>query len=113
MNEQDFESNLGMSRRSLIKRTAVVGAGVAWATPVVQSLARPAFAQDGTPACILQIIIGQPGGPCFVFAEGSAPPACCECVEGGGIGGCLEECSGADIHLVIPPRQLPDDECPD
>lgn len=108
MNEQDFESNLGMSRRSLIKRTAVVGAGVAWATPVVQSLARPAFAQEGTPQCILQVIIGPPGGPCFLFAEGTAPPACCECVESGG--SCIAECAGAELELVLPPTPI---ACPE
>jgi hypothetical protein len=108
MDDQDFENNLGISRRTLMKRTAVVGAGVAWATPVVQSLAGPAFAQNGTPACILQIIVGTPPD-CFVLFEGAAPPECCECVEGGGIGGCVAECAGADIQPVVPPRPVP---CP-
>jgi hypothetical protein len=35
---------LGISRRSLLKRGAVVG-GTVWAVPVVQSLSAPAFAQ--------------------------------------------------------------------
>jgi hypothetical protein len=42
----DLESG-GLSRRTLMKRGAVVGGAVVWATPVVQSLTTPAFA--GTP----------------------------------------------------------------
>ena len=38
-----------LSRRSVIKRAAVVGAATAWATPTIQSIASPAFAA-GTPA---------------------------------------------------------------
>ena len=38
-----------LSRRSVIKRAAVVGAATAWATPTVQSIASPAFA-TGSPA---------------------------------------------------------------
>ena len=39
----------GMSRRTLIKRSAVVGGTVLWAAPVVQSFTSPAFGQVGTP----------------------------------------------------------------
>jgi hypothetical protein len=38
----------GVSRRDLMKRGAIVGGTLVWATPVVQSLTTPAFA--GTPA---------------------------------------------------------------
>ena len=38
-----------LSRRSVIKRAAVVGAATAWATPTIQSIASPAFAA-GSPA---------------------------------------------------------------
>lgn len=40
----------GLDRRTLLKRSAVVGGAAVWATPVVQSLARPAFAA-GSPVC--------------------------------------------------------------
>lgn len=39
---------LGISRRTLMRRGAVVGT-LMWTAPVVQSLARPAFAAEGTP----------------------------------------------------------------
>ena len=34
----------GMDRRTVLKRSAVVGGALVWATPVVQSIASPAFA---------------------------------------------------------------------
>jgi hypothetical protein len=42
-----IEGGGGLSRRDLMKRGAVVGGTVVWATPVLQTLATPAFA--GTP----------------------------------------------------------------
>ncbi|MGH9247601.1 MAG: hypothetical protein ACRD29_25490 [Acidimicrobiales bacterium] len=41
--------NLGISRRQLIKRGALVGGAVIWVTPVVQSFTSPAFAAQGSP----------------------------------------------------------------
>lgn len=43
------EARGGISRRDLIRRGAVVG-GVVWAAPVVQSLAAPASAAEGSPS---------------------------------------------------------------
>ena len=40
-----FGSRAGISRRELIRRGAVVGGTLVWATPVIQSLATPAGAQ--------------------------------------------------------------------
>lgn len=46
----DVDPALGISRRDLMKRGAVVGGGLVWATPVVQTASRRAMAQaDGTP----------------------------------------------------------------
>lgn len=45
--EDTTASNIGISRRSLLKRSAVVG-GTVWAVPVIQSLSAPAFAQAVT-----------------------------------------------------------------
>lgn len=39
----------GVSRREVMKRGAVLGGAMMWATPVVQTMARPAFAAEGTP----------------------------------------------------------------
>ena len=43
----------GIPRRTLIKRGAIVGGTLVWATPVIQSLSSPAHAQvgPGSPLC--------------------------------------------------------------
>lgn len=43
------ESQLGISRRTLLRRGAVVGAGVAWAAPTVTRMAPPAFGAVASP----------------------------------------------------------------
>lgn len=59
--EEGQDTKLGVSRRDVMKRGAMVGGAVLWATPVVQSLNTPAFAQTvyGCPcnarACALRI----------------------------------------------------------
>lgn len=66
----DLNPTLGISRRDLLKRGAVVGA-LAWATPVVTNFASPAFA-SGTPvdediiSCVLLQVTC--GANCF-FAK--------------------------------------------
>ena len=48
----DIESNLGISRRTLIKRGALVGGTLIWAAPAVQTLSRAgASTTVGSPAC--------------------------------------------------------------
>lgn len=37
------------TRRTLLQRGAVVGAATLWTTPVIQSITRPAFAQESPP----------------------------------------------------------------
>ncbi len=46
----DLRNDLGLSRRDLLRRGAIVGGTLLWATPAVQSITRPAFAgeQNGT-----------------------------------------------------------------
>lgn len=51
MDDQPFEANLGLSRRTLLRRSAVVGGTLVWAAPAVQTLAKPAFAATGSAAC--------------------------------------------------------------
>lgn len=66
----DLNPTLGISRRDLLKRGAVVGA-LTWATPVVSSFTRPAFAA-GTPqdadviSCVMLRVLC--GTECF-FAK--------------------------------------------
>lgn len=88
MTDQEREQ-AGISRRSLIKRSAIVGGAAVWATPVVQSFTSPAGAQglptSGSPQC----------EPCFVFSitvggttysakttfpDPAAQEAVCECI---------------------------------
>ncbi|MGH2571949.1 MAG: hypothetical protein ACRDGU_00395 [Actinomycetota bacterium] len=45
----ELRGSPGMTRRDLLRRGAIVGGGLLWATPTVQSIAKPAYAQ--TPAC--------------------------------------------------------------
>jgi hypothetical protein len=46
--DKDVHS-LGMTRRDLLRRGAIVGGGLLWATPTIQSFATPAYAQY--PSC--------------------------------------------------------------
>lgn len=50
-NEHDpVDTNLGISRRTVLRRGAVVGGSLVWAAPAVQSISRTALAQtNGTP----------------------------------------------------------------
>lgn len=57
----DLESDLGVSRRDLLRRGAVVGGTLLWAAPVVQSITQPAFANE---------------------QNGSVRYACCWCTRG-------------------------------
>ncbi len=43
------DSSAGITRRTLIKRGAVVGGTLVWAAPVIDSFTSPAFGQAGTP----------------------------------------------------------------
>jgi hypothetical protein len=66
MPEQDegnLKSNLGISRRDLLKRGAVVGGTVLWATPAIQTLGSKAFAQGGVPGT------KDAHGCCFCFSS--------------------------------------------
>ena len=53
---QDQVPEGGLDRRALLRRGAILGGAIVWTTPVVQSLATPAFA--GTPkphACMCKV----------------------------------------------------------
>lgn len=48
--QEPVDTNLGISRRTVLRRGAVVGGSLMWAAPAVQSISRSAFALDpGTP----------------------------------------------------------------
>jgi len=48
MTERETPQQGGLSRRDMLKRSAVVGGALVWTTPAVQSLAGPAFASEAT-----------------------------------------------------------------
>ena len=45
----NLNSELGMSRRDLLRRGAIVGGTLIWAAPAIQSFGTKAWAQDGGP----------------------------------------------------------------
>lgn len=52
MAEDWVHRNLGVTRRELIKRGAIVGGTVVWVAPVIQSLSSPAYAAGSTTATL-------------------------------------------------------------
>jgi hypothetical protein len=58
-----WSSNLGLSRRRFVKRAALVGGTLVWATPVVQSIGSPAMAAGTKPNDIsyLALLISRAG----------------------------------------------------
>lgn len=49
MDAENFEQGSGLSRRSLLRGSVVMGGTLVWTAPVVQSLTRPAFATGSPP----------------------------------------------------------------
>jgi hypothetical protein len=45
----DLQAELGVSRRDLLRRGAVVGGALLWVAPAIQSLTPPAYAQTVSP----------------------------------------------------------------
>lgn len=51
------QTQTGVTRRDLLKRGAALGGAIVWMTPVVQTVGMaPAFAQDCSPLCCLEIV---------------------------------------------------------
>ena len=46
----DLNSELGMSRRDLLRRSAIVGGTLLWVAPAIESIAPKAFAQTLAPS---------------------------------------------------------------
>lgn len=82
------EQTGGITRRQALKKGALLGGALAWATPVVQVIGmQPALAQPVSPTCTFCI-----DSTCFTL-----PPDLCDCVvdcidEGGDFLTCLERC---------------------
>ena len=99
MDHTDLENNLGITRRTLIRRGAIVGGTLMWAAPAVQTFAKPALAQ-GSANCLL--LAKTSNGGCFVVGECSASTACCDCVDQhpGAPPGSCPACDTADCRPV-------------
>lgn len=80
MSDVNDPGGLGISRRSLIKRGAIVGGTVLWAAPVVQSFTSPAGAVEGSPACscVLIVTIGPNQYSCTLEPNSCACFCCCQ-----------------------------------
>jgi hypothetical protein len=95
------DESAGPSRRDMLRRTAMVGAGVVWTTPVVQSLSGPALATGGSPPG---------GGDCFGCLTGGG-----QLIVGGTVNGgqadvsfglspicCGENQPGTELEVNVP-----------
>lgn len=84
--EQSTDVPTGFDRRTLLKRGAVVGGTAIWATPVIQSLARPAFAA-GSPVCVhtyrFKYDVNDGGGGEFDNGEPAGGSAAALCLPDG------------------------------
>jgi hypothetical protein len=95
---EDFESNLGMSRRTLLKRGAVVGGTLVWAAPAVQTLASSAMAAStscNASTCANVIVCNSKGQNCMTVGHLTCAPTNpddeqCLCVCAGQPGSCPE-----------------------
>jgi hypothetical protein len=47
--DEGLKREFGVTRRDLLRRGAIVGGTLLWATPVIQSIAPPAYAQGASP----------------------------------------------------------------
>lgn len=72
--DQEHAVRAGLDRRAVLRRGAVLGGAVAWSTPIVQSLASPAFAA-GSPLCETRV----QDEDCVRIYDDT--PDCCACVE--------------------------------
>jgi len=72
----------GLDRREFLRRSAIVGGTVAWMTPVIQSLAPPAFAHSVSPTedCCCQCRATGSGqqSNCSTSSTATASQAACE-----------------------------------
>lgn len=100
--EIDTPDQSGLSRRDVIRRGAIVGGALVWTTPVVQSLAGPAFAQAEPSRRVDEdcdeIFQFKLEGPFTTFSSGQAP----DCAPTGYDPNGTNFVSGPNIAGVIP-----------
>lgn len=71
----------GLNRRDVLKRSAVVGGTLLWSAPVVQTFARPAFAQDVSPESTIVVLTAVGAPPVCRITTYSEPEDCSTCVS--------------------------------
>lgn len=88
--DDSVQRGSGISRRDLLRRGAVVGGTLLWATPVIQSITTPAYAQEVTPAChtccCCTKAIPTPLGLIRCFQDNFSPATCAAVCAAGGAG---------------------------
>ena len=91
-----------ITRRQALKRGAVLGGALVWATPVVQVVGmRPALAQTVSPGCRIEIRVLFGTTEIVLCLEG--PPELCECIANCSAGDA--DCIGQCI-IDIPPHSF-------
>lgn len=94
MNDELIQDEPGrVSRREVLRRSALVGGALAWTMPAVQTLASPAFA-SGSPAgenppCTYTAFVKYDLGGGFSGSEGNGNDTCR-----------LEQCAAANVSVV-------------
>ena len=116
----DLNSELGMTRRDLIRRGAIVGGTLLWVAPAIQSMAPKAFAQEANPGSVICDACEQtrfdPDGsggqpPIFMHRQYNPTPACCDCLAANG--GDFDPCkAGTGSGVCVPTTGLLPGECP-
>ena len=78
------EEKTGLGRRDVIRRGAILGGALVWTTPIVQTLAAPAFAAGGSPCVGCADFTNRNGS---VFIQVKPTKACCDCIAANDPGG--------------------------
>jgi hypothetical protein len=78
MTEQTTPQRAGTSRRDFLRRSAIVGGTLVWTAPVVQTLARPAFAAHTSPlfSVLRRFQFNRSNDTWTLAAEFDLEPAC-------------------------------------
>ena len=109
--EDPDERHAGLTRRQALKRGAIFGGALVWATPIVQVVGmKPAFAQvpsgPTTGDCVVVVRTGS-NTTCFSVTQAVCDCFDEECAGESGELGCLNRCH--DIHGVGHFEEIP---CP-
>ena len=102
MSEEIENTTEGVSRRNMLKKSALVGGTMVWAAPVVQSFTAPAFAAgtpeiDGQAISYIALLLDCGGGKYRVKFEESNGSFLLECGVDFETGQCPEDLPGSTV----------------